>query len=213
MDLTSPAYFIPGKQSVDVAREMPELQRILPAGPWATALWAHPSQGWGVLAWWADCAQPEPAPEQWRQCQDGLWYARAPRLATQEQLAKPNMPPAIDVQLASGRTISVPMALVAPRKLRFGAQTVGDYATEFGQLAHQLHSAILAGTDMPQTHPLILGTMLRALELAYRVTDEILDDLEWLTDADVDPIICAVMGLDPKADAHAKTSSPCASPA
>lgn len=204
----SPAYFAPGAKA-DVAREMPAFRRLLPAGPWQTQTWAHPSLGWGALAWWVGCTQPEPTPEAWREIPDGLWYAPPALLPTQAELARPNCPGGIDVPLICGRVVTMPLATLAPRKLRLTTGTAGEPADEYGRLAYAVRDRLAAAgkAGLPVLDPDLLRLLTAGLQLAYRVTPELLDDLEWLSTGDIDPLLCAALGHDPKASEPAETSS------
>lgn len=202
----SPAYFAPGVKA-DVARDIPAFRRILPAGPWQVLGFNHPTLGWGALAWWADCPQPEG--EAWRESPDGLWYLPPTQLPSQADLAKPNSPAGIVVSLSGGQAVTMPLAAIAPRKLSLTTGTAGAPADEYGLRAAAVHSRLTgAGKDgLPLLDPDVLAMIAAGLALAYRVTTELLDDLGWLTTADIDPLLCAGLGHDPKASAPGATPS------
>lgn len=206
--MDSPAYFAPASR-VDVARCVPAFHRILPAGPWSVVSYSHPFAGVGALAWWSDCAQPEPPAGAWTTSPDGLLYAPPATLPTQAELAKAHGPRGIDVTLASGVVVTMPLASLAPRKLSLTRATTGEYADAYGRLAYQVREKLTAagagGIDI--LDPDVITLVATGLGLAYRVTPELLDDLGWLSDVDIDPLLCALMGSDPKAFAGDATPS------
>ncbi len=205
-------YFAPGVKVPGPATDIAVFARLMTAGPWKAKSAIHPELGQGALAW----NGPEEFTEdllkgEWRECHDGLRYRRPPVMPTQASLARSSCPRGIDVLMSTGVQLTIPLALAAPRKLSFARQTTDEPATEFGRIAHKLGERLRALPEnggIPNTDPEVLHTVTQALMTAYRVTPELLDDLEWITSADLEPIVCAIMGSDPKAFAPEPSTSP-----
>jgi hypothetical protein len=204
----SPAYFAPGV-AADAAAAMPCFRRILPAGPWQVASYNHPVQGWGAMAWWVGCAQPEDLPD-WRASPDGLWYCGPAALPGQAELARPNAPRGIEVPVTCGAMLTMPLATLAPRRVSLLTGQLGEPADEYGRLGYAVSARLRAAGEagLPVTDREVLRFLTAGLALAYRVTAEMIEDLGWVTTADVDPLLCAALGHDPKASEPAATSSP-----
>lgn len=209
--MDSPAYFAPGA-AVDVAPAMPCFARILAAGPWQVTAINHPTRGWGALAWWPGC--PQPGDVSWRQSPDGLWYASPARLPTQAELARANAPRGIEVQVTCGASLTMPLATLAPRRLSLLTGAVGIPADEYGRLAYTVSNRLreAGSAGLPIVDAEVLRLLVAGLGLAYRVTAELLEDLGWITTADVDPLLCAALGHDPKACEPGAISSPSPAP-
>ncbi len=204
------AYRIPDVAPAHAADRMragdhPGLARIALAGPWQFS--AHPEGG--SLATWLGSRVPRiddlcDAVS----CSDGLTYYRPSPLPSPMDLAKTlHSSDEIDVDLVSGVRVSILLARSSPRRLRFtGDSSIGEPLTEYGRLARVV-SERLAEADAD--HPIttddadVRRLLLLAIAQRYRVTEELLDDVGWISTADVDPVICAIMGSDPKAFAAA----------
>ncbi len=211
------AYFIPGAAS-QPARDIPQAARLLDAGPWSATEFNHHEAGAGVLVTWKDqplSTEEARKPANWRKCADGLWYCRGPVLPNQELLAKRSCPAGIDVMLASGIMLTVPLATAAPRAISFCDGTLGQPVTEFGRCADTVFDRMTNTKDatgkikgLPLLDTGVLRLVTLAIMAAYRVTPELLDDLQWITSSDIDSILCAIMGTDPKALEPAGSSLP-----
>ncbi|HEV8176273.1 MAG TPA: hypothetical protein VGP44_01150 [Gemmatimonadales bacterium] len=210
-------YFLPGGKAAP-PREIPAFARVLESGPWSSTEFNHHEAGSGALLFWTDKSIGQTdlrRPEAWRKCADGLWYCRPAVLPDQSILAKRNCPQGIDVTLATGLLLTIPLATAAPRAVCFSSGSLGDPSSEFGRVADAVYDRMANGKDdagkakgLPLLDPQVLRLVTLALMAAYRVTPELLDDLGWITSADIDPILCAIMGTDPKAFEPAGVSSP-----
>ncbi len=180
------------------ARDSGVFSRIQDAGPWMYSDCYHDGRK-GITAQWQDKAGPVElekfgAP---RVCGDGLVYFPSKEPISQDDLCKRSCPPGIDYLTTRNVNITVPLASAAPRFVTFGAPGIGTPANEFAQLAYQVFDAL--SENITITDPRVIRLIGLAVRQAYRVTDELLDDLRWITSADIDPILCCIMGSDPKA--------------
>lgn len=204
------AYRIPDVSPADCLDRMRDgshagLARIALAGPWQFS--AHPEGG--ALATWKGA--PVPRVDDLGEavaCPDGLMYYRPKVMPAQADLAKPSRSEwEIDVDLANGMRLTVLLAASEPRRLRFvGPDAVGDALTEYGQLARRVQRRLAESTpDAPITaaDADVRRLLVLAVGQRYRVTDDLLDDLGWISTADVDPLLQAIQGADPKACAAA----------
>jgi hypothetical protein len=194
------------------ADQIPQFQRILSAGPWAVGEYSAGVHGMGTVAFWAGTEVGDLDNLQWRQCADGLLYARR-GMPKQTELAKRNTSPGIDITLSTGVYLTVPIAAAAPRKVLFGSGDLGEPVTEYAKRALALFERMSDPKNkISILDPESLMVVTLAVQAAYRVTTELLDDLGWITSADIDPILCAAMGSDPKAleAADVPSSSPAA---
>lgn len=198
MDLISPAYFLPGQRAAP-AYQIEALKPLLSAGPWAVSDWEHPELGNGALAYWSGCAKPKHAPGKWRALPSGLHYLPPERLPTPGDLWRESGPAGIDLQLASGVCLTIPLAVHAPQVVDLFSGALAGPATEFGAEAFALFDRLAGEETVGLTDPQVLRVVSLALMARYRLTPELLSDLRWVTTADLDPILAAVMGAHPKA--------------
>lgn len=201
------AYFAPGvKASGKAAWEIAAFDRVKSAGPWLCTDGRGPDGETGALIYWD--TPPENGRGTWRICPDGLhyWSPRVP--PNPESLARRNCPRGIDVLMSTGVLLTIPLAVAAPRKVSLSLCTADEPASEFGVLAYRVFERLAAKEPVGVTDRDVLRLVTLALEAAYRVTPELVDDLGWITTADIDPILCAILGSDPKASNPAGGSSP-----
>jgi hypothetical protein len=208
------AYFAPGVRAAPAA-EIPAFRRLLPAGPWAVTAAEHPAGqgGRGSLAWQlAPGETPAVVPDvrawAWRACPDGLWYGSGGGLPSQASLAREAAPPGVDLVLGGGTTLTIPLAVAAPRLIDFGAGGIGEPATELGRLAYRIYDRLTAEQGIGLADPDLHRLVLLAVQASYRVTEELLTDLGWISTVDLDPIVCAIFGTHPKASAGGAGNSP-----
>ncbi len=208
------AYFSPGTRCSGPASEMPEFARVLAAGPWSACRSMQDGKP-GALIWSQGFNQPIPnfAPERWRPCSDGLLYLRPDPIPDQMSLARARRANSFDLTTSRGITLSIPLAASAPRLVSFSAGTLGDPADDFGGAAFAVFDRLAEMRKDPAkvvtgTDPEVLRLVLLALQQTYRVTAELLDDLRWISSADIEPIILAIMGQSPKALEAAGAQSP-----
>ena len=186
----------------EAVRLHPVAKRLAIAGPWQLA--KHPDGGsfatWrGASAKWPDYGPP-------RTTHDGLFYhpPKDPTAMTPAALAKTDHRPDTTVVLSSGVTLSVPLATRGARRRRFGADiAVGEYVEEFSTAAFRLYDRVVSGEKPMENDADLCRVLYLAIATRYRVVEEALDDLGWLTTADDGVIIGAVFGSDPKASAAA----------
>jgi hypothetical protein len=116
---------------------------------------------------------------------------------TWKDVARASIPPAVDVRLKCGHTVSVALALESPRKMRFSGGPKADaWASELPELANKIYS-LKDGDGL--SIELMGAFMLAALQPCYRITAEILDAMDILTTDDFYTIYFASLGQDPKA--------------
>lgn len=181
------------------------LARLAIAGPWQFA--QHP-EGGCVATWLGSKPRAFDSLGDGEACEDGMVYYRPDPLPGAMDLAKSkHSEDEIDVDLECGVRLSILLAISAPRRLRFtGGAAIGDPLSEYGLLARDVQRRL---AEAPADQPLTVADagVRRLLFLAvaqrYRVTEELLNDLGWLSTADVDPLLCAIWGSDPKAFAAA----------
>lgn len=184
------------------ASEDKSFARIQPAGPWKYTNHNHDGKR-GVLAFLGE----ESALEPHRTCKDGLVYFGPAKPPSQEDLARLRSMPCFTVTTSSGRILDIPLAVYSPRILAFdGEVDGGEFATEFGREALRIWNAIEA-KNYPKNGE-IARLVFLAVQQCYAVTEELLSDLGWLTDADIVPILLAVGGRDPKFAAAAGATCP-----
>lgn len=209
--MRSIAYLAPGVGGTKPARDVPQFARVLGAGPWALTDTVLPDGTVGAMIWWSDCDRPDPADLTWRTCPDGLRYGSPAVLPDISDLAKINAPPGIDVVLVNGMQVTIPVAMLEPRKIDFSTGKATEPATDFGRRAFAIQHRLAElpkDTGIPTTDPEVLHVIGLAFMQEYRLPPELLSDLGWITTVDVDPVLCAIMGADPKASAPAPIASP-----
>ena len=198
MVLSSPAYFLPGQRSAP-AFQVEAIKPIMDAGPWTVADWEHPDYGQGALVYWTGCPKPDHRPGKWRALPDGRHYLPPDRLPSPGELWRESGPSGIEVQLASGLWLTIPLAVYAPQVVDLFTGQITGPATAFGVEAFALFDRLAADPSIPLTDPQVLRVVALALMARYRLTPELMADLRWVTTADIDPILAAVMGSHPKA--------------
>jgi hypothetical protein len=198
VDLSSPAYFLPGVGSAP-AFQIPAMAPIMDAGPWAVADYEHPEFGRGALAYWTGCAAPEHRPGDWRKLADGRHYLPPVTLPSPGQLWRDSGPAGIDLQLSSGIYLTIPLAVYSPQVVDLFTGQITGAATTFGVEAFALFDRMAAEPTIPLTDKQVLRVIALALMARYRLTPELLQDLRWVTTADIDPILSAILGTHPKA--------------
>jgi len=187
------------------AGEHPSMMRLLPAGPWQYT--PHP-QGGTLASWKTGSAPALESFAEARECADGLWYLAPKKPATAGDLRRDVTLSVIPITLYGdptngtlGLMIDIALATSSPRKLVFspaGLKT-GDYLTEYARLANALREKAHSDKDIYEDDPDLARFVLLALQQTYRVTEEVLTDLCWLSTADFLPILLAAWGRDPKA--------------
>ena len=115
---------------------------------------------------------------------------------TWKDLARGTIPPAVDVRLACGQTVSIALALESPRKMTFsGGAKATEWATDLPKIANRIYS-IKPDESLPTE--LMGALMVAALQPCYRLTPEILDAMDVMTDEDFYTIYFTTVGQSPK---------------
>lgn len=197
------AYFAEGVKERD-ARTDPAFSRIMHCGKWSFAKHTHNGMK-GTIAFWGIHAPPKgslPEPQQIHE--DGLWYYSPETLPTQRQLAKEHRYPKYDYLTNTGYTISIPLAVGGPRLMDFTTCTLGDFADDFAQKSKELEAVILDddADDVMIDDPRVVSLVLKAIEQTYRVTAELLSELQWVTSLDIEPIYEITRGIYPKSQSN-----------
>lgn len=201
------AYWSDAVKDPAVARDHSAFARLALAGPWQFRDWNHEGKP-GVLAEWHGHTGGMAAYGEPRTSGDGLVYFPSREPLRQEDLAKRSAPAGIDYATTTGHVLTIPLAAAAPRFLGFGdEEPLGEPANEFAVLALRVFDR-LATKPIGFADPDLRRLVLLAVGQCYRVTAEVLSELRWITTADVEPVLLAIMGADPKASADAGDSSP-----
>ena len=193
-------YFAPGVACGErAAHEIPAFKRVLSAGPWYACNSVQGGKS-GTLIMQAPTDQVAPHTEGWRECSDGLLYLSDKTLPTTAQLVKEQRRAKfIDIVTSQGVTLSIPVSSASARKVSFGTGKFGNPADEFGIAAFAFYD-LLSSRDESQVpkigHPATLHLIVLAIQQFYRVTEELLDDLGWISSADFAPIIDATLGIN-----------------
>ena len=192
-------YFAPGVASgIRAAHEIPEFRRVLTAGPWYACASTQGGKS-GALIFQKGDQQPPPHSDRWRECFDGLLYRPDnKRPGTADLVRDDRRMRHLDLTLASGVLISIPVASAAARAVDFGAKKFAAPSDDFGKSAYAFFDRLKEADAARQPKlgdPDTLSLVLLAVQQFYRVTEELLNDLGWISSADIDPIISATMGI------------------
>ncbi len=201
-----PAYWTDKLTDPQLAPGSSVFKRIAPGGPWSYV--AHSWNGAkGVAAVWIDangaCTLDQYLPP--KPCYDGLMYFANPLPQEQMAIGRRDYIPGIEYLTSRGINLTIPLAAGAASEVLFSSLTLGDPADEFAALANSIWER---KDSVMVRDPELIRLIYLAIAQNYRVTQEMLDDLKWITSKDIDPIYCCVMGLDPKALADAAQQSP-----
>jgi hypothetical protein len=116
-----------------------------------------------------------------------------------------------------GLSVWVPLATATPREVILvagGGMRLGDYANEFGVLAHELWDTMKSTKDgIGYDDARLWRLIMLAVQRAYALTDELVQRCGWFTTADIAAVTMLVFGLSPKALAAARAGSASADPA
>ncbi len=179
-----------------VADEAACFKRIQLGGPWKYTELHHEGKK-GTFAHRGDFTGKL---ENVKVCSDGLVWSYI-GMPSQDELAKSDVIPRFPVTLKSGRLIEIPLAVYAPRIIAFDGGEDIEHATEFGREAYRIWQMI-DSKNYPKNNE-IKRLVFLAIQQCYSVTEELLGNLAWVTDADIVPITLAVSGRDPKSAAVA----------
>lgn len=206
-----PIYWAPDV-SASEAKGHPIFAAIQHAGPWSYA--THP-QG-GTLAFWTDHPRSLSDYEEPREVSQGLHYHAPKAMPTLYELVKDSTKGGVDLTLACGLVVTVPVALLESSHFRLSrnAKRHGDPMTEYGRLSAQLLDQAKSNGDkgIPDDDAGLLRLIELAIGQRYRVTAELLDDLQIIAQEDIDPIMGTVWYGDPKTFAPASAGEASALP-
>jgi hypothetical protein len=113
------------------------------------------------------------------------------------------------VSLYGGGELFIALATATPREIILcasGGIKIGRHKAEYGLLAHDLYEPFLK-EGITFEDPRLGRLLFLALQQSYCITEEMIEDLGWICEADISPIIHAIMGIDPKASAVALAGS------
>jgi hypothetical protein len=191
----------------------PALERIQTAAPWQYC--AHPYGG--TLATWAGASRSHEDYAPPVDTLDGLRYLGPRQIPTIYDLARDGGQPGVDVRLACGAIVTIPVATVAHRQLRLGRRVgiegvIGDPVSSYGRLAVELSRRAAESSGLSYEDDDLHRLLLLALAQRYRVTADLLDDMALIAQEDVDPLLGAIWTGDPKALQLETAGQPSASP-
>jgi hypothetical protein len=196
---------------MDALRAHPAGRRLVAVGRWQLA--AHPAGG--SLATWAGhpfspSAYGEPVPTH-----DGMFFmppkdwGKNPHGA----LARNPLPESAAVQCVNGDLL-VGVATRSARPRRFaGGPSIGRPSGDLADAAFALWDRLANKDTVLVNDPGLSQVIFLGIQACYRVTEEALDALGWVTTADDDELIRGIFGLDPKPEAGAGAMSPSPAPA
>jgi hypothetical protein len=208
--LMSYAYRLLNSGTMDAAEDQ-RMAAILCGGPWCYSLdgdgviCTHPGEPRSSEAY----GQPVPVDGV-----DGLFFLPPMGASSLYDYARPDVHGGVDLRLACGLTVSIPVALVQHRQLLIGGRkpVAGDPVTEYGRLAARLYASASGSDGLQMDDPTLGRLLILALAQHYRVTAHMIDHLGVLSVDDVDPILGAVWCGDPKALAPVSAGGLNASP-
>lgn len=198
MENIGPAYWVPAVAASE-AKEHALFAEIQHAGPWQYT--THPHGG-AVASWTAFDAEAFAAPQE---IAPGVFYLPPKMLPSIYDLARPERGEGVEITLACGVQLTIPVAVIAHRQLRVGrrGERFGNPVTEYGRIACLLKERARTEAGIPYDDASLLLLMTLAISQRYRITSELLDDLAILAVEDIDPLLGVIWTGDPKALAPA----------
>ena len=174
---------------------MPEFSRIKPGNKWLATNSTQQGKS-GTVVYIGD--QPEANADGWVEQADGLFYLPGRKLPAQVDLVRDHGVRGTDYVTSTGVTLTIPIAALSARKISFSSGQANDYATVFARKAFALFDKLASDTPVMADDPDLFALICEAVMQVYYVTPELLDELQWITTADVDPIVVCLMGASPK---------------
>ncbi len=195
--MIGPAYWTDAITDAAQGPSCKAFERLKIAGPWQFFNSFH-NGAKGVAAIWKeniDGACPLSSFGEGRKSFDGLIYFPGVT-PNQMDIGKRDFIDGIEYITSLGITLTIPLAAHASVEVSFSDLELGGPSDEFAKMAEDVWSC---RNDIKVRDKRLLRLIFLAIAQNYRVTQETLDDLRWLTSKDIDPIYCCIMGLDPKA--------------
>lgn len=169
-------------------------------GKWHFAEHSHQGKK-GILAFWGNkCPSLGNLPEPQKSPIDGLWYYSPEEMPTKKQLAKNHEFPMYQYETNTGHTLSIPLAAGTPRIVDFLSMGFGDFSGEFAKKVQALEMDMMDddADEILIDDPRIIELILCAIEQTYRVTPELLHELQWINSADISNIFDIIRGVHSK---------------
>ncbi len=165
-------------------------------------VWPRPADGSGI---------PLEAFGKPREIADGLTYFPSLAPFTMIDVIRPERHRGQGTwcSLYSGESLYVPLALATYRELILGAGgglKLGGYQNEYGTLGHELFD-VFVKEGIQYSDPRLTRLLFLALQQSYTLTEEMAEDIRWLGEADINPVLHAIFGIDPKALAAVPATS------
>lgn len=136
--------------------------------------------------------------------EENLYYFPCKKLPDIEEVAKENIAHETkDYTTSMGVTLSIPLYRSIPRVLN-SRSIVGKAVGVFAKRCESLFQKLSEGKQAEDKELILF--VYAAIQECYSVTDDLLDDLQWVTTKDIDPILERVLGLDPKSLPNEKES-------
>jgi hypothetical protein len=196
-----PAYFAPDiKCNARPPRDIPEFSRLRPGDKWFACDSSQNGKRGALVVFGRPDSTEMPAQgcSGWVECADGLLYLPGRKMPEQADLVRGHRVDGIDYVTSTGVTLTIPVAAASPRKLLFSSGKTGDPASDWAKRAFDLFDRLRSSERVSATDPAIIALVCDAIGHVYATTPEMLDELGWLTSADLDPILVCMMGADPK---------------
>ena len=204
------AYRIPDLGPAEAKEKLadhPAARRLCLAGPWSFS--AHPNGG--TFAIWKDSSLKsigdygEPVATE-----DGLFYLPSKKPILPVDVARESVPNgSVDLDLFNGMRVTVAVATKAPMKRRFATKRAfGGYAGDLAREAFKLYDRLTEKDEkITYADENLRRVIFLAINSCYRLTEDALDQADWLTTVDDDPILEVVFGQHPKASPAAGATS------
>ena len=192
------AYLLPGV-AAGQALESPQIAAIKCGGPWVASATPH-----GALLTLADYPRSLDAYASPVDIDGGIQWLAPLVQESLYDVARPDVTAGVEVRLACGLLISIPVATIQHRQLLLsGKPRIGPPVTEYGRLAASLYDLVSGPAGLDKDTPEVARFLVLALAQHYKVTAELIDHLGIISVDDVDSILGAAWTGDPKALAPA----------
>lgn len=137
-----------------------------------------------------------------RDTSDGMVFYPSREAPTTEFLIKPESMRGQGewVTTYSGESLWVGLSFATPRRLllSLSGMTVKNPVSEFGKLGHELYDDYFSKDGIAFSDQRLGRLLFLSLRESYTITEEMAEDLEFLTDRDIKPIVEIALGVSPK---------------